>query len=121
MNELFPLTKQELVMWKLEYCADVAAWKRQIHCSISIDPTEYISIESHIVKWVIELDRTIPGTVVYVPCGFATEADIYLEDIALGSVAVYVAGVYTHLITNHQFSEVRENAHQHERATAPDK
>jgi hypothetical protein len=100
MNELFPMTEQELVVWKLEYSAAIEVWRDMVQVTPEPAPI------ARVTKWLIELERACPGTVVYTAC---RENDIYLEN-GTSDVAVYVVGVRVWLMTVRYYKQVIEYA-----------
>lgn len=110
--ELFPRTEQELIMWKLEYADCIHEWKRLVHVEKNWDPADYIDSRATVTKWLIELDRAVPGAVVYKPACIVKEPALYLEDQAFESMTVYVAGVYVDLMTAYYYHEVQKHAHK---------
>ena len=106
MSELFPVTAEELVVWKLEYADSIPEWKHVVYTVKTYDPADYINPEAQVVKWLIDLERAVPTAVRYLPAAQCQEDNIHMEDIAFESMAVYVAGQYVNLMTDRFYEQV---------------
>jgi hypothetical protein len=102
--EIFPLTQQELVVWKLTYSDPTDDWRLAVATHAAREHSQYTAVEAEasMTKWLIELERAIPGTVVYSKADAPFELDIAIE----------VAGVPIGLLWHRYFEQIAENAHR---------
>lgn len=107
ISELFPRTPQELVVWKLMYSDSFMQWRQDLAACEQLDPAQYTAVEAHMTEWLIDLDRRMPGTVVYSnPNRDPTNPNYTLD------IAVEVAGVPIGLLWHRYHAQVIDHAYR---------